>query len=34
MFKAVVCFALFFIVVGAAGMWIAEQRRKSGGPRR
>lgn len=34
MFKAVVCFAIFFIAVGAAGMWLAEQRRRSGGPRR
>lgn len=34
MFKAVVCFALFFIAVGAGGMFIAEQRRKMGGPRR
>jgi hypothetical protein len=35
MFKALVCFALFFIAVGAAGMWLAEQRRKmGGGPRR
>jgi hypothetical protein len=34
MFKALVCFALFFIVVGAAGAWLAEQRRRSGGPRR
>jgi hypothetical protein len=30
MFKAVVCFALFFIAVGAVGMLFAEQRRKSG----
>jgi len=34
MFKAVVCFALFFIAVGAVGMYFAEQRRKTGGPRR
>jgi hypothetical protein len=34
MFKALVCFALFFIAVGAAAMWLTEQRRKSGGPRR
>lgn len=34
MFKALVCFALFFIIVGAAGMWLREQRSKSGGPRR
>jgi hypothetical protein len=30
MFKAVVCFALFFIAVGAFGMYFAEQRRKTG----
>jgi hypothetical protein len=29
MFKAVVCFALFFIAVGAVGMLFAEQRRKA-----
>lgn len=34
MFKALVCFAIFFIFVGAAGMWLAELRRRSGGPRR
>jgi len=34
MFKAFVCFALFFIAVGAAGMYFSEQRRRHGGPRR
>jgi hypothetical protein len=27
-FKAVVCFMLFFIAVGAIGMWMATQRRE------
>jgi hypothetical protein len=29
-FKAVVCFMLFFIAVGAIGMWMATQRRGRG----
>jgi hypothetical protein len=28
-FKALVCFMLLFIAIGAIGMWLATQRRKS-----
>jgi len=29
-FKALVCSVLFFIAIGAIGMWLATHRRKSG----
>jgi hypothetical protein len=34
MFKTLVCFALFFIAVGAAGAWFTQMRKTQGrGPR-
>ena len=30
-FKALVCSVLFFIAIGAIGMWLTMHRRKSGG---
>jgi hypothetical protein len=33
-FKALVCSVLFFIAIGAIGMWLATHRRNSGGSAR